>query len=196
MTKTPECERALKRDLEERDGIEKILHGDHVGRSVAPMSERIRVDRSLELDKESRSKVKMRIGRTEEALSATTMFRGEATSRATPTRACAATLTGRQHQIRLHLARLGTPIVGDKLYGPDEALSFAPRTASLPEDDLASSNCRATRCMQSSCAAASDHARAARDHRRRCRATWTTFWAKLTCRAALCRDRPDRAPRE
>jgi 23S rRNA pseudouridine1911/1915/1917 synthase len=29
-------------------------------------------------------------------------------------------LTGRQHQIRVHLAAIGHPIVGDKLYGPDE----------------------------------------------------------------------------
>jgi tRNA pseudouridine32 synthase/23S rRNA pseudouridine746 synthase len=36
-------------------------------------------------------------------------------------------ITGRSHQLRLHLATIGHPILGDPLYAHAEALAMAPR---------------------------------------------------------------------
>ena len=47
-------------------------------------------------------------------------------------------LTGRSHQLRVHLSVIGHPILGDPLYGPDDAAAGAPaaRRLHLHSSDL------------------------------------------------------------
>lgn len=44
-------------------------------------------------------------------------------------------LTGRQHQIRAHLSAVGHPVVGDKIYGPDESIFLRLAEGRLTDDD-------------------------------------------------------------
>ncbi|SDL76045.1 RluA family pseudouridine synthase [Maricaulis salignorans] len=43
------------------------------------------------------------------------------------TRLCLTPLTGRTHQLRVHMAFLGHPILGDNLYAPEDALAASDR---------------------------------------------------------------------
>ncbi len=45
----------------------------------------------------------------------------------TATRLALYPLTGRSHQLRVHMLAIGHPVLGDRLYAPDDAFNAAPR---------------------------------------------------------------------
>jgi 23S rRNA pseudouridine1911/1915/1917 synthase len=153
-TKSAECDRSLKKQIEGRTGVEKSYRAitwgipdpsraAAVGGAVTPATDgpgAFRFDRSLELDVDGAYRVKMRLGKTPDALPAATRFMVEAAKTGQDGRSYALVRceleTGRQHQIRVHLASLGAPIVGDKLYGPDETCFARGADGELTPEDL------------------------------------------------------------
>jgi 23S rRNA pseudouridine1911/1915/1917 synthase len=142
VARTLEAERAFKRLLEDRSheaaqGTDRskpkvqktylaICHG-------LPASGLI--DAPLEPDDKSPLRVKMRLAPAGQGLPARTGVRVLETRAGHALVACEL-FTGRQHQIRVHLASVGCPVVGDKLYGPDENLLARAADGKLSAEDL------------------------------------------------------------
>jgi 23S rRNA pseudouridine1911/1915/1917 synthase len=91
------------------------------------------IDLPLERDPTNQLRVKMRVSPT--GLEAQTVVRVLETA-GNYARVECKLLTGRQHQIRIHLASIGTPVVGDRLYGPDERLHARGADKLLTAADL------------------------------------------------------------
>jgi 23S rRNA pseudouridine1911/1915/1917 synthase len=142
VAKTKEADRAFKMRLEERSiaGARAAERGEPPGafdKSYLGLTWGIPQlglrSEPLE-DDPSPVRVKMRVAAKGTGLAARTGVQVLATSGSYAL--CRLDLyTGRQHQIRVHLAHGGTPIVGDKLYGPDERLLTRAADGELTEDD-------------------------------------------------------------
>lgn len=137
LARDAEADRRVKVQFEARNTVEKRYIAITWG---WPELDRFRCESPLELDPTSRYKVKMRVAQPGEGLSSRTACEvlGRRADPLTGRRYAMVRChleTGRQHRIRVHLADSGLPLVGDKLYGPDEGLFARGADGELTDED-------------------------------------------------------------
>lgn len=160
VARSPDADRAFKRLLEDRSvAVAAGASGAGLGEKARAVAERTGesgpakvgktylaitwgappngwIDAPLEPDPNNPLRVKMRVAEPGCGLEALTHVRVES-QRAGYALVTCELHTGRQHQIRVHLAALGCPVVGDKLYGPDERLLARAADGELTDEDRA-----------------------------------------------------------
>ena len=104
--------------------------------------------------------------------------------------------TGRQHQIRVHLASLGAPVVGDKLYGPDDRAFARSADGELTAEDEARLELPRHALHAARLALAHPITGQPLAVEAQLPADLEDFWASLRAPSAPCRDRAGRARRE
>jgi 23S rRNA pseudouridine1911/1915/1917 synthase len=142
LARTRAADRAVKIQFQRRQS--ELASGEGVRKRYlamcwnAPAWERQTCELPIEPDSDSPYRVRMRVAAPTAGLACGTSFevlelrrRGE---REYSLISCMLH-TGRQHQIRVHLAALGCPIVGDKLYGPDPLYFAKGADGTIDEDD-------------------------------------------------------------
>lgn len=129
----PEWTTRLKRSFAE-GRVEKAYLAIAVG---APAEDAFAVEAPLALTLQSEVRVRMHVheGGAASATDFEVLGRRVGADRAPLVLLACRPRTGRQHQIRAHLHHVGLPLVGDKIYGPDERIFDRFTRRALTEED-------------------------------------------------------------